>query len=350
MGGRSEAGETDRAEMASQTAVSGADRRGPEVGESLGRVPDFFVVGHQKCGTTALYYMLRDHPQIFLSEYKEPRFFAPELRPPLKHEAPDRPQTLASYLALFANADAGQLIGDTSPQYIRSATAAARIAALQPSARIIAILREPASYLRSYHMEMVINHVEPEKDFRKAIELEPERRRAAASDGSFLPPQFLYSEHVRYVEQLRRFEAEFPREQMHLIVYDDFRRDNDGTVRAVQRFLGVDDTIPLQPIRTSPNEAVRSLRLHKLRGAVGAADAEVGSAGMLARTLSTITPRRVRGGALAGFVRRLAYAPPTPVDEPYVRELRSCFKPEVVALSEYLDRDLVKLWGYEQLD
>jgi hypothetical protein len=350
MGGRPQAGGADRAETASQTALSEADRHQRETGESAGRVPDFFLVGHQKCGTTALYHMLRPHPQIFLSEYKEPRFFAPELRPPLKRETPDRPQTLESYLALFAGADPGQLIGDTSPQYIRSPTAAARIAALQPGARIIAILREPASYLRSYHMEMVLNHVEPEKDLRKAIELEPGRRRAAAADGSFLPPQFLYSEHVRYVEQLRRFEAHFPREQVHLIVYDDFLRDNDGTVRAVQRFLGVDDTVPLQPVQTSPNEAVRSLRLHKLRGAVAAADAGAGSAGVVARTLSAITPRAVRSGALAGAVRRLAYAPPTPVDERFVRELRRRFKPEVVALSDYLDRDLVKLWGYDRLD
>jgi hypothetical protein len=350
MGGRPEVGETDRAETASQTAVSGEGRHVPQAVESAGRVPDFFVIGHQKCGTTALYHMLRGHPQIFLSEYKEPRFFAPELRPPLKHETPDRPQTLASYLALFAGAGAGQLVGDTSPQYIRSPTAAARIAAVRPSARIIAILREPASYLRSYHGEMVLNHVEPEKDFRKAIELEPERRRAAAAVDSFLPPQFLYSEHVRYVEQLRRFEAHFPREQMHLIVYDDFRRDNEATVRGVQRFLGVDDTVVPAPVQTSPNEAVRSLRLHRLRSAVGAADAGSGSAGALARTLSAITPRRVRGGALSAAVRRLAYAPPKPVEEPFVLELRRRFKPEVVALSEYLDRDLLELWGYDRLD
>jgi hypothetical protein len=293
--------------------------------------------------------MLREHPQVYLSDYKEPRFFAPELRPPLEHETPDRPQSLESYLALFADARADQLIGDTSPQYIRSPTAAARIAALQPRARIIAILREPASYLRSYHMEMVLNHVEPEKDFRKAIELEPQRRRDAA-DGSFLPPQFLYSDHVRYVEQLRRFEAHFAREQMQVIVYDDFRRDNEATVREVQRFLGIDDTVPLQPVQTTPNEAVRSLRLHRLRGIVGRADADPAAAGMLARTLSTITPRRVRSGVLAGAVRRLAYEPAAPADERFVRELRRRFKPEVVALSEYLDRDLVKLWGYEEID
>jgi sulfotransferase family protein len=348
MAGQLRTGDADRA-GASQSAASGPYRSTPEAFERDGRAPDFFVIGHQKCGTTALYYMLRDHPQIYLSEYKEPRFFAPELRPPLVQETRDRPQTLESYLALFADAGADQLIGDTSPQYIRSPTAAAQIAALQPDARIIAIVREPVSYLRSYHMEMVLNHVEPEKDFRTAIDIEGKRRREAA-DGSFLRPQFLYSDHVRYVEQLRRFEAHFSRAQMQLIVYDDFRRDNAATVRAVQRFIGVDDEGPLRPVRTEPNQEVRSLRLHKVRGAIGRAESDPASAGVLARTVSTITPRRLRRGALAGAVRRLAYSAPVPPDERFVHELRRRFKPEVIALSEYLDRDLVGLWGYEEID
>jgi hypothetical protein len=348
MGGQLRTGDADRAGASGSTA-SGPHRDTHEPLQGGLRVPDFFVIGHQKCGTTALYYMLREHPQIFLSEYKEPRFFAPELRPPLKHETRDRPQTLESYLALFADAGPDQLIGDTSPQYIRSPTAAAQIAALQPHARIIAIMREPVSYLRSYHMEMVLNHVEPEKDFRTAIEMEAKRRRDAA-DGSFLPPQFLYSDHVRYVEQLRRFEAQFPRAQMQLIVYDDFRGDNRATVRAVQRFIGVDDALPLQSVQTEPNQEVRSLRLHKVRGAIGRAEFDPASAGTVARVLARITPRRLRSGPLAAAVRRLAYAPPVPPDERFVRELRRRFKPEVVALSEYLDRDLVRLWGYDEID
>jgi Sulfotransferase family len=295
------------------------------------RVPDFFVIGHQKCGTTALYYMLRDHPEVFLSEYKEPRYFSPELRP-AGRESPDRPQTLERYLELFARASDGQLIGDTSPQYIRSPTAAERIASLQPSALIIAILREPADYLRSYHMQMVISNVEPEKDLAKAIALE-RRRREAGSDGSFVPPQHLYSEHVRYVEQLRRFEAEFGRDRMLLIVYDDFRRDNETTMRRVQRFLEIDDTLPLTTLQTKPLNAVRSVRAHRLKEALG-----------------RIKPAWLPSGPLAGAARRLAYAAPRDPDADLVLELRRRFKPEVVALGEYLDRDLVSLWGYGDVD
>src|SRR5205085_3481949 len=108
-----------------------------------GRVPDFFIVGHQKSGTTALYEMLSRHPQIYMPASKEPWFFASELRerPPPRREG--TPRTLAEYVALFSAARPDQLVGEASAQYLWSHTAAAAIAAVQPAARIIAILREP---------------------------------------------------------------------------------------------------------------------------------------------------------------------------------------------------------------
>ena len=138
-------------------------------------VPDFFIVGHPKCGTTALYQTLRSHPQIFMPELKETRFFAPELHPHADAHAA-HPHTLEQYLALFAPAADGQRAGEASPSYLRSRTAAARIAELSPDARIIAILREPASFLRSLHMELIRDHVETESDLRIALALEHDRR------------------------------------------------------------------------------------------------------------------------------------------------------------------------------
>jgi len=315
--------------------------------QAEGRMPDFFIAGHQKCGTTALYMMLNQHPQIFMPEYKEPRYFAPELRPPLARETPDRPQKLESYLALFAGARADQVAGEASPQYIRSPTAAARIAALQPRARLIVILREPADFLRSYHQQMVVSHEERENDFRKAIELEPSRR--ANAGGDFLAPQLLYSDHVRYAEQMRRLHAAFPPEQVLVLIYDDFRADNEGTVRGVQRFLEVDDTLPMEPVRTDPIPVVRSTRMHQLRRAVRRAADNPAQASPLARTLNTLVPRRVRRGALSKAYSSVAYAAQQPPDPAFVRELRERCRPEVQAISEYLGRDLVSLWGYDEL-
>src|ERR1700678_226352 len=89
------------------------------------RVPDFFIVGHPKSGTTALYEMLRSNPRIHMPDSKEPWFFAndswPRFRPAM---AGVGPQTLEDYLALYAGAEPAQLIGDASSSYLWSKVAA----------------------------------------------------------------------------------------------------------------------------------------------------------------------------------------------------------------------------------
>src|SRR5271167_632994 len=245
--------------------------RMPASGGTQGqRIPDFFIVGHQKCGTTALYLMLKSHPEIYMPDVKEPRFFATDQRSRFSQRgAPSggRPRTLEAYLSLFTAAGAGQRVGDASPQYLRSKTAAGGIAALQPTASIIAILREPASYLRSFHLQMVSSRVETETDFRTAIAREDARRAGKRIPRRCHHPEaLLYSDHVRYVEQLRRYRALFPPEQVLVLIYEDFRRDNEATVRSVQRFLGVGETYPVNTIDTMRLNAVRSVPLHQLVG------------------------------------------------------------------------------------
>ena len=118
------------------------------------RAPDFFIVGHPKSGTTALYEMLRRHPQIFMPELKEPSFFGSEpAQSPGPGSAGQRDR-LEEYLSLFDAAGPDQRFGEATPSYLKSGTAASRIAELQPDARIIAILREPASFLRSLHLQI----------------------------------------------------------------------------------------------------------------------------------------------------------------------------------------------------
>ena len=148
------------------------------------RIPDFFIVGHAKSGTTALYEMLRRHPQIYMPEREEePWFFATDMRPRFRPKAAAPPETLDEYLALFKDARADQLVGERSSSYLWSRTAARGIAEVRPDARIIAILREPASFLRSLHLQLLQNHAETEKDFRKAIALENDQIGRASCRG-----------------------------------------------------------------------------------------------------------------------------------------------------------------------
>jgi hypothetical protein len=300
------------------------------------RVPDFFIVGHHKSGTTALYEMLRRHPQIFMPTVKEPRYFGGDLRALIEKPGIEYVETLEQYLALFAGASAGQRVGEASPSYLRSETAAREIAELQPDARIIAILREPASFVRSLHFQLLRAHVEPEKDLRDAFAAEEVVRGGKRVRR--------YSDHVHYVEQLRRYEAVFGRGRMLVLIYDDFREDNEATVREVLRFLDVDDTAPIDVVDANPTGDMRSPALDRL---VRAVYAQRGPAGRIARAL---TPRALRRGVMRTFRRRVVFGKPRPADEELTLELRRRFKGEVVALGEYLDRDLVSLWGYEGID
>ncbi len=330
--------------MELSTASSGARPRAHT------RVPDFFIVGAPKTGTTSLYRMLRKHPQVYMPKLKEPRFLASDMQPRPRH-AQGRPEagyprTLEEYLALFEDAAPEQRVGEASAFYLWSSTAADSIADLQPDARIIAILREPASFLRSMHLMLLNWGVEGEKDLRKAISLQDARRAGQHIPRHSHRPQLLqYSEHVRYVNQLERYQARFPREQLLVLIYEDFHSDNEATVRQVLRFIGADDRHPIDVINANvTKDIVRSQRARELKQSI------VKGQGALARSTKAAVRAITTPGMREMFERRVVRGDAPPTDESFTIELRRRFKPEVLALGEYLDRDLVSLWGYDELD
>ncbi len=304
------------------------------------RAPDFFIVGHPKSGTSALFQMLAAHPRLHMPR-KEPHFFVPELG------AKRAQGTIDDYLALFVGARPDQLIGEATTSYLWSTGAAARIAEVQPDARIIAIFREPASFLRSLHLQFLRSGVENVSDLRSAIELDDERRAGRSIPRESTRPQLLvYGEHVRYVEQLRRYHAVFPREHVLVLIYEDFRADNEATLARVLGFLGVDDSSSLRTIEANHATGVRSPRLAELvhRLYMGRA----GGAWALKRGIKAVTSRRLRHRTMRRLRGAQRQAPPA-LDEQLMRDLRLRCRDEVVALGDYLGRDLVSFWGYDDL-
>jgi hypothetical protein len=320
------------------------------------RVPDFFIVGHAKSGTTALYEMLRRHPQIFMPRAKEPWYFSrnnPQPQPPGVKSIEftgNRPMSFDEYVSLFAGARADQRVGEASTSYLWSPIAARAIAEVQPAARIIAILREPASFLSSLHLQLLSNASEEEKDLAKAISLDNERREGRMIPKyAFWPRSLIYSDRVRYVEQLRRYREVFPPEQILVLIYDDFRSDNQGSVARVLRFLDVDAEHAIEPLEVNTTtRRVRSVHLNNLSRVVRQGRGPI--SGAVKRTLERLMSKETRRRVIYPVRRRLLYGDPHPPDERLMSELRKRFKSEVVALSEYLDRDLVTLWGYDKLD
>jgi hypothetical protein len=323
-----------------------ADARGADL-----KGPDFFIVGHQKCGTTALYRMLQEHPQIYMPAEKEPRFLIPELRArPRNGRTPKRPTTMEGYLRLFAPAEPGQISGEASPQYLRYPHVPAAIAELRPDAKIIALLREPADFLRSFHGQMLHNRIETEKSFQKAMELEPARRRGERFPrGCNRKSWLLYSDHIRYAEQLGWYHERFPREQVLVLLYEDYRRDNEAVVREVLRFLEVDDSLPIEQVDTRPLKDVRFQPLHQLTGAMQEARRNPSGVSRAVRAIDAVVPTVARE-RFGEQWRRFIYQPRAKPDESFMRELRMRFRPEVQAAGEYIGRDLLGIWGYDKLD
>ena len=108
--------------------------------------PDFFIVGAPKCGTTALYTYLKQHPEIFMSPQKEPQFFANDVLGDRRHTC-----TWAEYLSCFAAARGAKRIGEASVAYLGSPCAPKQIKMFNPAAKIIIMLRNPVDMMHSLH-------------------------------------------------------------------------------------------------------------------------------------------------------------------------------------------------------
>jgi len=294
------------------------------------------------------------HPQVFMSKPKEPWFFARDNPNPQTDGKRSiaftgrKVESLDDYLSLFADARPEQRVGEASSSYLWSESAPGRIAAMRPDARIVAVLREPASFLRSLHLQLLSAHEETVKSFRKAVELEGARREDRHLPRyAYWPQTLIYSDRVKYVEQLRRYRAVFPAEQLLVLIYDDFRADNEATMRRLMRFLDVDDSHPVEVVEANPTVGVRSVWLDELRRSLRAGRSPGIRA--LRNVGKGLTTSRVREALYYPLLRSTLYTKPPPVDVEFMLELRRRFKPEVVALSEYLGRDLVGLWGYDAI-
>jgi hypothetical protein len=109
--------------------------------------PDFFIVGAPKCGTTSLSEYLKQHPEIFMSEPKEPHFFGTDLESYWGGRF-ERYRDVHKYLSLFANVQDEIRVGEASPWYLYSKRAAEEIKQFNPASRIIILLRRAAALQR----------------------------------------------------------------------------------------------------------------------------------------------------------------------------------------------------------
>ena len=307
--------------------------------------PSFFIVGHSKSGTTALSRFLHQHPGLFVCDPEEPNYFCPSL---CRADGPPSifyRRSKDDYLGMFAEATQGQICGEASAVYLYSTEAAALIQEFEPSARIIMIFREPADFLRSYHLQLLKNAYpegETVRDLGEAIRLEGSRRRGRnLPDGCLVPEMLWYAtDRLRYDEHYDRFAALFPDQQIQAFTYDEFRADNLGTVQRVFDFLGVDPTF--EPELRNHNVGGMAL---KSRRAYSALNRATQGRGLIGAVRAAI-PRPLRRRLIRVAYDQIAFERAGPVNPELVDEIRERARPHLVALGERMERDLLLEWNY----
>ena len=168
---------------------------------------------------------------------KEPHFFGDDV--------PQRPPFLTTegYLDLFANAGDARRVGEATVWYLYSDSAARQIHAFAPDASIIVMVRRPVEMMYSLHGLFLFTTWEDIPDFADAVAAEPDRAAGRRLPRTTWWPQALqYTWLADYAPHIERYRELFGPDRVRVIVYDDFRADTLGAVRAVFEFLGLDAT------------------------------------------------------------------------------------------------------------
>ncbi|MGZ4426769.1 MAG: sulfotransferase family protein [Nocardioidaceae bacterium] len=229
-------------------------------------MPDFLVVGAPKAGTTALHAALAQHPQLYLSPVKEPKYYMCGDSPPPAYKGPGDAHSNQEwiwqrhrYTGLFEAAPDDVLCGESTPFYLYNRDARRRIAADLPHARLVVVLRDPVDRAYSNWMHLWVDGLEPCADVVEACARERERIDAGWA------PFWHYRGLGMYGRQLTDLFAHVPREQVLLLRYRDLVDRPDDTLDAVCRFLGVTEgtisSVPSDNSRpfVSPGPRTRAL-------------------------------------------------------------------------------------------
>jgi Sulfotransferase domain len=218
------------------------DRQAFPPGCEDSRRPDFFIVGAPKCGTTALAHYLGENPRIFVSNPKEPNYFARHLTlGPLRTKADSPHNSFERYLELFAGANRDHVaVGEASTRYLRSRRALLELRRFAPQARIIVQLRNPIELVRSWHSQKLLEGQEVELDLRKAWSLQAEREEGRGLPPGLVAADALFYGHVASLgTQLETLLKIFPREQVQVLFHEDMLSDPRTFYEQTLRFLRV---------------------------------------------------------------------------------------------------------------
>lgn len=308
---------------------------------------DFIIAGQPKSGTTALAQFLSEHPEVCMSQPKEPGYFATDLMQESdefhgkqKHFKIRKP---GDYDKCFAHCEPKQLLSEATTNYLYSTAAANNIYQHNPNAKIIIMLRNPVDFIHSLHTQYVNAVVEDEKDFEKALDLEVVRQdNKEIPSGARCPSLLFYTQRGMYYHQIKRYFDKFPAENILVITNEEFRDNNQATYKKILDFLQVDTDFAPSFKTVKGSETPRLKLINKLLRVP-----------VIKNGLFTLLPNKwyVRLSHVSRMII-LKKQQRNPIDPAFKKRLYTLFFEDISKTSRLLGRDLIKEWkmqSYESL-
>jgi hypothetical protein len=246
-------------------------------------IPNCFLVGAPKSASTSLARFLRERPGGFVPTKKELCWLAPDVY------VENKLMTRAEYLAFFAEApEEAVCVAEASPMYLYSSEAPRQIAALNADARIVIVLRDPVQLVRSMHRQNVESRIEPFFELESALGAEslrtagiPVPRHQKHTTHAFLR----YTAIGSYAPQLQRYFAVFPRQQIHVMIFERLLSAQQEELSRLLAFLGLGVDGELRLPLENPTVAIRNSFATRL----------VAQPPASARRFARLLPRSLRG-------------------------------------------------------
>ncbi len=302
-----------------------------------GLLPDFLIIGAGKSGTTSLDSYMNQHPDLFISPVKEPNFFGYEMvdineleLPETKEHYKESVTDLSDYQDLFREARPNQLKGETSNLYLYSDTGHQRIKHYVPDAKLIAILRQPAERLYSRFLHLARVDLLPTPQFEDLFE----------KGNIWWKRPDLINEGM-YFRHLEKFYTNFPKENIRVFLYDEFRSDPQKLMQDMYTFLGVrEDFQPDTDVQLNQSGFIKNKLSHKIIGPNGVIF------GTIKKIAPTIFEKAKKSNKIQGMISNMRSKNlhrPKLSPETKRRVTDEIYRKDIESLQTLIDKDL-KHW------
>ena len=285
--------------------------------------PNLFIVGKQKSGTTAIYDMLRQHPDIYMPGRKELGYFDKDNK---KRDIKSK----SKLMRYFKNSKNEKYLGEASAGYLDSKTAAKEIKKFNSNSKIIILLREPLEYLRSLYQHISLRGREERKlkDFLESKET---------------------LEKLKYSSQIKRYLKNFKNKNIKIILYEDFKKNNSKIFKEVCSFLDIDSNFKPKITKRNASRIKRKNIISRILARAPLYKTYL----FIDKHFPLLIKNKIFSiGTKIMFKRKqISISPKLKI------KLKKQIKPEVKKVNELLHkegflpkkRDLVKKWGYEEI-